>query len=110
MLIATRILKLRGKGGVTDLPIRIFAPARDETGVGCKCEIDWPGRPETRTIYGMDEVQAILLTLQFIGTRIYGSDEHKAGSLSWYEPGRGYGFPVPNNHRDLLVGDDAKYL
>jgi hypothetical protein len=110
MLIATRVLKLRGKGGEIELPIRIFAPTRDETGLGCKCEIDWPGKPEMRTIYGVDEVQAILLTLQFVGSRIYGSDEHKAGSLFWHESGRGYGFPVPNANRDLLVGEDAKYL
>ena len=110
MLIATRVLKLRGKGGEIELPVRVYAPARDEHGVGCKCEIDWPGKPETRTIYGTDEVQAILLTLQFVGARIYGSDEHKAGNLFWYEFGRGYGFPVPNNIRGSLIGDDAKYL
>jgi hypothetical protein len=28
----------------------------------------------------------------------------------WLEPGRGYGFPVPNNIRDLLVGDDKKFF
>ena len=110
MLIATRILKLRGKGGEIELPVRIHAPERDEVAIGCKCEIDWPGRPETRTIYGHDEVQAIQLALMFIGATIYNSDEHKAGSLSWIEPGRGYGFPVPTTMRDQLTGDDAKFL
>jgi hypothetical protein len=30
--------------------------------------------------------------------------------LVWEAPGQGYGFPVPNNIRDLLVGEDKKFL
>ena len=30
--------------------------------------------------------------------------------VEWLEPGRGYGFPVPDNIRDLLVGDDKRFL
>jgi len=45
-----------------------------------------------------------------IGSEIYTSDYHKSGHLSSHESWRGYGFPVPQNLRDLLIGDDAKYL
>ena len=55
-------------------------------------------------------VQAILAAMQMIGAELYTSDHHKAGYLMWHEPGCGYGFPVTQNPRDLLIGDDAKYL
>ena len=53
-------------------------------------------------------MQAVLLTMQKIGTEIYMSEYHKSGRLLWTAPGRGYGFPVPCNLRDLLIGDDAR--
>jgi len=28
----------------------------------------------------------------------------------WAEPAQGYGFPVTQNLRELLIGDDANYL
>jgi hypothetical protein len=50
------------------------------------------------------------LALKTIGAQIYASDHHASGKLMWLEPGKGYGFPVTNNLRDLLVGDDKKFL
>jgi hypothetical protein len=47
--------------------------------------------------------------MQSIGTDIYFSEYHKSGQLMWEAPGKGYGFPVPHNARDLLIGDDAVY-
>jgi len=44
-----------------------------------------------------------------VGTEFYTSRYHKAGTLVFEERGRGYGFPVPANIRDMLVGDDARY-
>jgi hypothetical protein len=51
-------------------------------------------------------VQALELALRTIGAQIYASDHHASGKLMWLEPGKGYGFPVTSNLRDLLVGDD----
>ena len=62
------------------------------------------------TVAGMDSIQAIFIAMQMIGSEIYTSSAHESGMLSFYAPGRGYGFPVPVSLRDLLVGDDAKYL
>jgi hypothetical protein len=45
-----------------------------------------------------------------IGAELYASDQHKSGVLTGLSPGRGYGFPVPQAIRDLLVGDDRKFL
>lgn len=60
-------------------------------------------------------MQALTLALQKIGTEIYTSDFHKSGLLSWDDSKKsnsrtGYGFPVMPSVRDLLIGDDAKYL
>ena len=59
---------------------------------------------------GVDTVQALELALKLIGAQIYSSDYHESGQLEWCEARKGYGFPVPNTIRDLLVGDDKKYL
>ncbi len=59
---------------------------------------------------GSDAVQALLIALQMIGSEIYASAHHAAGRLVWLEPGHGYGFPVSNNVRDLLIGDDKTFL
>lgn len=55
-------------------------------------------------------MQALICALQIIGAEIYSSNYHKAGQLQWGTPGKGYGFPVVPTCRDLLQGDDAKYL
>ena len=59
---------------------------------------------------GVDAVQALELALRMIGAFIYGSDHHESGNLIWGAPGQGYGFPVPNTIRDLLIGEDKKFL
>jgi hypothetical protein len=51
-------------------------------------------------------MQAVLLALQMIGTVLYTSDYHKSGKLFWEKPGDGYGFPVPSNLQDMLIGED----
>ena len=42
MVIATRVLTLRGEGGDTDVPIRIFAPEPDDRCWRCRYEVEWP--------------------------------------------------------------------
>jgi hypothetical protein len=58
---------------------------------------------------GEDAMQALELAMKMIGTLIYTSDHHESGHLRWLEAGQGYGFPVPNSLRDLLVGDDMTF-
>lgn len=108
MLIATRLLKMSAEKAEIEIPIRIFAPEQGEGGGWfCRYEIDWPHGKWSSAGWGSDSVQAILLTMQKIGIEIYVSEYHKSGKLMWEAPGRGYGFPVAHNVRDLLVGDDA---
>jgi hypothetical protein len=110
MIIAKRVLKLRGQQGDVEIPIRIFAPQRKDGDWSCQIEIGWPEAKLTRIAVGVDAIQALELALKMIGAQIYASNHHESGMLEWLEPGKGYGFPVPNGIRDLLVGDDKKYL
>lgn len=59
--------------------------------------------------FGVDSVQAILLAFQMIGAEVYTSGHHKSGRLMFDEPGQGYGFPVADSLRHLLIGNDRKY-
>jgi len=109
VLMATRVLILRDDGAEIAVPIRIENPEQDSSGAWfCRYEVAWPHGRWSSAGWGVDAVQAVLLTMQKIGTEIYVSEYHKSGRLLWTAPGRGYGFPVPSNLRDLLIGDDAR--
>ena len=110
MIIATRLLVLRDKGHDIPIPIQIHAPEKVEARWDCRFEIGWPDGEAARWGSGVDAIQALLIAMQMIGAEIYASDHHRSGCLVWFEPGRGYGFPVTNNIRDLLVGDDKKFF
>jgi hypothetical protein len=110
-MIATRELTLRNDGGDIKIPVRIYTPTREESGAwSCRYQIDWPDKKSNKKIFGFDSMQAIFLALQTIGAEIYSSNYHKSGQLFADKPGNGYGFPVMPTIRDLLEGDDAKYL
>ena len=108
MVIGTRELKLRQGQGDIPIPIRISAPEQRGDDWACRFEIDWPDEMFTMDARGIDSVQALELALRMIGSIIYASDHHASGNLMWEAPGQGYGFPVPNNIRGLLVGEDKK--
>jgi hypothetical protein len=110
MIIATRSLVLHEKNRNVEIPIRIHAPERAEVDWICRFEIEWPEGRVERWGAGSDAVQSLVIALQMIGAEIYANRHHESGHLAWLAPGRGYGFPVTNNIRDLLVGDDKKFL
>ena len=109
MVIATRVLKLRQRTGEIPVPIRVFAPEQREIEWACRFEIEWPSEIIGLDAMGVDAVQALELALRMIGAFIYSSDHHACGQPVWEAPGKGYGFPVANSIRDMLVGDDKKY-
>ena len=110
MLIAERTLEYSTpRGTKVAIPIKLFAPEGAEKHWWCRFAIAWPDGIEEGSGHGVDQMQAIILTLQMIGTRLYFSDYHKSGCLYFERPGSGYGFPVPKNARDMLVGDDKKF-
>lgn len=111
MVIATRALNLRRERSINKIAIRIFSPEQQAPREwSCTYEIDWPEGTRRFAAHGIDSVQALLLALNMIGSEIYTSDYHKSGALSSGVSSEGYGFPVPQSLRGLLVGDDAKYL
>jgi hypothetical protein len=110
MIIAERTLKLRHSAKEASIPIRFFLPDQEKDAWSCRWEIHWPDRVRKGTALGFDGAQALVHALQTVGSEIYASDEHKSGQLVWTESGMGYGFPVPQNIRDLLVGHDASYF
>jgi hypothetical protein len=111
MEIASRTLTLLTEKGAIEIPIKIFAPVCDQPGAwSCRYDIGWPEGMRTSAGWGVDSIQALVLTLGMIGAEIYSSNYHKSGKLFWDKPGNGYGFPVVPTLRDLLQGDDAKYL
>lgn len=110
MIIATRTLVLRDQGHNSPIPIRLHAPEKMEGDWICRFEIEWPDGRAERWGAGIDAVQALLIAVQMIGAEIHASRHHQSGQLAWLAPGRGYGFPVAKNIRDLLVGDDKKFF
>lgn len=111
MMVASRVLTLRKGREEIKIPINIFAPLRSENGNWfCHYEIDWPDKKSDGSVGGYDSAQALVLTLQIIGAEIYSSAYHKSGNLFWDKPGNGYGFPVAPTLRDLLQGEDVRYL
>lgn len=82
---------------------------QNEKDRGCRYTIGRPNDAEARAAYGIDTVQALILTLQSIGASLYVSDYHKLGRLKWGDPNDGYGFPVPRNARGMLIGYDSQF-
>lgn len=106
MLIASRTLRLRRDSADIPIPIRILDPEERDVDWACRFEIGWPDETTTMEAMGVDAVQALELAMKMIGAFIYTSDHHASGNLTWEVPGKGYGFPVSHNIRDLLIGDD----
>lgn len=106
-MIASRTLRVRIEDGEVDLPVRIHAPRESEGAWACRTEIDWPGGTQAVDAYGHDAIQALYLALQMVGVHLYTSDYHADGDISFPGQGKGYGFPVPQGIRDMLIGDDA---
>jgi hypothetical protein len=106
MQIALRTLTYLEHDQAIQIQISISAPVQAEGPWFCEWSIDWPHGMRASRAYGVDGVQALRLTLEMIGTELYSSPYHATGHLYFEKPGDGYGFPVPSNLRDLLIGQD----
>jgi hypothetical protein len=107
MQIAHRRLTTSTELGDTEVSIRLFKPEESDGHWVCRYEIDWPSQKQSSFAAGIDSIQALLLALQKIGVEIYTNAYHESGSLKWFEPTQGYGFPIVHNLRDLLIGNDV---
>jgi hypothetical protein len=109
MTVFTRILHDCDDRAI-EIPVRVHPPVPQRGDWACHFSIGWPDGELARAAFGIDPIQAFDLALRMIGTHLYTSDLHSAGRLMWLEPGKGYGFPVPDTIRDMLEGDDRFFL
>ncbi len=107
MLILTHNVFLKQIPAPIAIEIRLFQPTQLAKSWGCAYEIDWPEGSKRMTAHGADALQALVIALQMIGSELYASEYHKLGQL-FVEGQEGYGFPVAQNIRHLLVGLDAE--
>ena len=89
--------------------VTIFQPEGRGKSWTCRYEIGWPEGRTQHFARGIDALQAANLAQKMIGAELYTSSYHTKHQLRWDKAGDGYGFPVPNNIRSLLVGEDKKY-
>ena len=109
MIIAARYLSLETDAGPVRLAIRLRQPQVWKGLSRCDYEYDWPGEPSKSYAVGNDEIHAIFMAMQKIAQDLYMSRAHGERRLSWNKPWVGYGFPMPANGRDLLIGDDKRF-
>ena len=95
--------------GAVDIRVDIFQPIQDSSGWVCRYIVNWPDRPWESFAGGQDSVQALFSAMQKIGVELYASEANKSHRLAWGD-WKGFGFPVPQNMRDRLIGDDARFL
>ena len=110
MIIAQRQLYYSNNGRLIEIPITISAPFQAQTDWFCEWSIGWPHGVRTARGYGADSVQALRLTFEMTGAEIYASPYHANGGLYFKTPNSGYGFPVPANMRDMLIGEDKIFF
>lgn len=109
MLIGTRTLFFGDIDDAREIAVRLFMPAFEAPKWDCRYEIDWPDCLWKSHAQGNDALHAIHLAQQKTGLDIYMSPYHKTGKLWWIKPWIGYGFPVPKDGRDILIGTDKHY-
>ena len=107
MIIAERLLQLRGNSTVK---VSIHAPEQQFPDWVCRFEINWPEGAVARSAGGVDSAQALFQAFQMIGAEICTSSYFEKQRIFWMDGYVGCGFPVPQNIRDVLIGDDAKFL
>ena len=106
MLVATRELKFQTEvGKEVSILVSLFSPVQND-GLGMPVFNPMARRSRAQDDLGINSAQALVLAIQSVGNSLYLSDYHKTGRLRWENPQDGYGFPVTNTIRDLLIGSD----
>lgn len=106
MLIAERILTAQLPDGAKQIPISIYAPRFADGMHICEYVIEWPEGEQRSFGAGVDMVQALHSALLKNRDRPLFQCLSQKRYLVLGKAWRGYGFPVPKNARELLVGYD----
>ena len=81
--------------------VEVGRPITSLDGRECRCfyRVRGFGKDRLSSGAGIDEVQALFLTLNKIGIELYASEAYRTGKLYWLEAGnRDLGFPVPKGY------------
>ncbi|WP_203308894.1 MULTISPECIES: DUF6968 family protein [Sphingomonas] len=66
------------------LAVRFYAPFKAPGGeFQCRYSVRWPEREVWSYACGLDGVQALMLAMRSVHTRLVESDAYKAGLLTW---------------------------
>lgn len=85
-----RLLELKNGG---DVSVRFLQPERASIDWQCTFEIDWPDRRCCRQIFGVDAIQALLLSMRVAHAELLESPENASGELTWLG-GRDFDLPL----------------
>ncbi|RUT29368.1 hypothetical protein EMQ25_14710 [Arsenicitalea aurantiaca] len=107
--IGVRRLTVQTSDGERGVIVAVFPPEPLGDKWICAYEIGWPEGMARSRAQGNDALHAMLLCQQKIGMELYMSRYHHERRMWWRKPWDGYGFPLPKEGRDLLIGDDARF-
>jgi len=82
-----------------DVICRFFPPVAAGVDFECRYEIAWPEGARSCTIFGVDEVQALLLAMQTAHTDLLASRENDGREVSWLDQ-RSLGLPIAKSIQD----------
>jgi hypothetical protein len=77
-LFASRVVEVDGQ----TVTCRFFRPEPDGRDFVCRQEVDWPEGMRSRRVYGVDEVQALLLAMQSAHADLLGAPAVRGGSTA----------------------------
>jgi hypothetical protein len=109
MIIGSRTLHVQTPDGSKPVEVRVYLPRQTDAGWECAFAIGWPEKTLESAAIGDDGLHALNLAQQKIAVALYMSKHHASGALSWQPQWVGYGFPMPKNGRDLLIGHDQEF-
>ena len=87
--IATRVFTIDGQS----VECAFFKPELSEIGFGCRYEIAWPEGLRSRTVFGVDAVQALVLAMQSAHTDLLVAREKDGRQVAWLKQ-KSLGMPV----------------
>jgi hypothetical protein len=103
-----RTLSIVDGSTIQKMKIGINFPRKQAAGdFKCDFAIAWPDKPVSGTMYGVDAVQSLILSMNMIAFHLYRSNYHKERRMFWERIGDGYGFPLSQDFKSLAEGSDA---
>ena len=78
--------------GGTELTCRFYRPVSDGQAFSCRYEIAWPDGARSRSVWGVDSIQSLLLAMQSVNADLLLHRERDALEVRWFD-GKELGLP-----------------